>query len=530
MPIRYSDTSGGGIPFGNNSSRPASPGIGKLYSNGEAQRLELYTVTGWQNIVSETPGVVSILGNYLESNASNSIEITGTNFVTGAIASAIGTNGVEVQANSTTVNSIVSISAVFSGLLTAHEPYDIKVTNTSNLFGILPDALYVNQSPVWQTPSGSLGTFDEVVSISVSATALDADSSVTYEIAQGSSLPTGLTLNQSSGLISGTLPTVNTDTTYSFTINATDGFNVIPRTFGLTSLRTLTLEYLLVAGGGAGGDFFTGSGYNAAGGGGGAGGYIYSAPTTLKASSFSFPITVGSAGVSTATSNTSGGFASNGGNTIFNGLTAVGGGRGAAGNSSVGPNVYTAGNGGSGGGGSRPDGGAQFAVAGTGTSNQGFSGGACNSSNNDGDGGGGGGATSAGTNGGVGSQGGAGYTSSITGTSVVYAAGGGGGDGLVGSWVGTGGSGVGGNGGVKQNNSPGGNASSFGCGGGGAGSSFSDTSAFSKGGNGSGGVVILAYPDTEPELTIPGTLTYDQPTRAGYRVYRFTAGSGTVTL
>jgi hypothetical protein len=25
-------------------------------------------------------------------------------------------------------------------------------------------------------------------------------------------------------------------------------------------------------------------------------------------------------------------------------------------------------------------------------------------------------------------------------------------------------------------------------------------------------------------------LTYDQPTRSGYRVYRFTAGSGTVTF
>lgn len=528
MPIRYSN-SGGGIPFGDNSLRPASPGIGKLYSNGEAQRLELYTSTGWQNIVSETPGVVSILGQYLESNTSNQIEITGTNFVTGAIASAIGTNGVEVQAGSTTVNSIVSVSAVFSGLSSAYEPYDIKVTNTSNLFGILPDALYINQSPIWQTPSGSLGTFDEEVSISLSATALDADSTVTYQLADGSSLPSGVSLNQTTGQITGTLPKVNTDTTYSFTVNATDGANIIPRTFSITSIRVLTIEYLVVAGGGAGGDFFTGSGYNAAGGGGGAGGYIHST-STLKASSFSFPISVGAAGVSTATSNSSGGFASNGGNSSFNGLTAIGGGRGAAGNSSVSANVYTASSGGSGGGGSRPDGGPQFASGALGTSGQGFAGGNCNTSGNDGDGGGGGGATSAGTNGGVGSQGGAGYTSSITGTSVIYAAGGGGGDGLVGSWVGSGGSGVGGNGGVKQNYSPGGNASSFGSGGGGAGSSFSDTSQFSKGGNGSGGVVILAYPDTEPALVIPGTLTYDQPTRSGYRVYRFTSGSGTVTL
>ena len=51
------------------------------------------------------------------------------------------------------------------------------------------------------------------------------------------------------------------------------------------------------------------------------------------------------------------------------------------------------------------------------------------------------------------------------------------------------------------------------------------------GGNGGSGVVVLAYPDTLPALTtIPGTLTYDQPTRAGYRVYRFTSGTGNITF
>ena len=176
MAIKKSDSSG--IPFGNNAGRPA-PAIGRLYSNGEEKRLELYTSSGWQNIVSETPGVVSVSGSYLESVGSATLEITGTNFTTGAIASVIGTNGVEVNANSTTVNSIVSVTAVFSGLSNANEPYDLKITNTSNLFGLLPDALYVNANPVWQTASGSLGTFAEQVAMSVSATATD-DSTITY--------------------------------------------------------------------------------------------------------------------------------------------------------------------------------------------------------------------------------------------------------------------------------------------------------------------------------------------------------------
>jgi len=228
-----------GIPFGNTAGRPTSPAVGQPYFNGEQQRLELYASTGWQNIVSETPGVVSISGNYLESTGSATITITGTNFTTGAIASAIGTNGVEVNASSTIVNSIVSVTAVFSGLSNANEPYDIKVTNTSNLFGLLPDALYINASPVWQTASGSLGTFNEQVSISLSATATDSDSTISYALASGSTLPTGITLNSATGLISGTLPNISTTTTYTFTINASDGLNTIPRSFSFISTADL---------------------------------------------------------------------------------------------------------------------------------------------------------------------------------------------------------------------------------------------------------------------------------------------------
>jgi hypothetical protein len=43
-------------------------------------------------------------------------------------------------------------------------------------------------------------------------------------------------------------------------------------------------------------------------------------------------------------------------------------------------------------------------------------------------------------------------------------------------------------------------------------------------------VVVIAYADTFSPLTnIDGGLTYTEPTRSGYRVYRFTAGSGNVS-
>jgi hypothetical protein len=53
---------------------------------------------------------------------------------------------------------------------------------------------------------------------------------------------------------------------------------------------------------------------------------------------------------------------------------------------------------------------------------------------------------------------------------------------------------------------------------------------FYSGGAGGDGVVIIAYPDTfSAPTSISGGLTYTEPTRTGYRVYRFTAGTGTIT-
>jgi hypothetical protein len=64
-----------------------------------------------------------------------------------------------------------------------------------------------------------------------------------------------------------------------------------------------------------------------------------------------------------------------------------------------------------------------------------------------------------------------------------------------------------------------------GGGGGGGGSGFDAAGA------GGSGIVVIAYPDTFPvPASISGGLTYNQPTRTGYRVYRFTAGTGTITF
>ncbi|MEI6834805.1 MAG: fibronectin type III domain-containing protein, partial [bacterium] len=201
-------------------------------------------------------------------------------------------------------------------------------------------------------------------------------------------------------------------------------------------------------------------------------------------------------------------------NSVVSSFTASGGGYGGNNNE---PN---GGNGGSGGGQGR-DG---CGTAGTGTVGQGNNGGdtGCGGWNA---GGGGGGAGEAGYYGGndyngvsgTASKGGDGVASSITGTLTYYAGGGGGGH--NGGNTAQDGLGGGGNGtdSIGQN----GQANTGGGGGGGRNGA---------GGTGGSGVVVLAYPNTYPDLAVSSLLTYTQPTRAGYKVYKFTSGSGAIAF
>lgn len=506
MAIKKSGISG--IPFGNTAGRPTAAS-GQPYFNGELGRLELYTSTGWQNIVQETPGVASASGTYNESTG-GTFTISGTNFVTGGLVYAVGTNGTEYSATTSTTNSIVQMTALFTDLSPAYEPYDIKVLNPSNLFGLLPDAFYINDSPVWSTTAGSLGTYTGS-SIQLAATD-DESNTITYSVTSGS-LPTGLSLS-SSGLISGT-STAN-PATYTFTVSASDGSNTaVTRSFSIvipiavtggsiaisgdyrvhtftssgvfaTNLSSLNVDYLVVAGGGGGGTTY--------GGGGGAGGLRSTVTATGRGGTLESQLTLssnnnhtvtvgggGATGLAGYNPTNSPGF--NGNNSVFSTITALGGGGGGGGGGS-------SKNGGSGGGGM------DSVTPGSGTTGQGFNGGGSASSGNYGAGGGGG----AGSNGvsgntGAGGNGGSGVAVAISGSSVTYAGGGGGGT-YTGGTSGSGGSGGGGNAGASGVTTAGsGFSGTANTGGGGGGSSALQAGSqyLGVGGTGGSGIVIVRY-------------------------------------
>ena len=290
-----------------------------------------------------------------------------------------------------------------------------------------------------------------------------------------------------------------TDSSLTRTAFRTVVVSVVP-TIIVTRPKLTTVQVLVVAGGGGGG-----GGYQ--GGGAGGGGLIYNSSYSVTTGAF-ITVTVGNGGLGIK----SGIYPTNGGNSVFGSLTAIGGGLGANEIQSMamtpnnGPTI-----GGSGGAGSH---GVILAGA-AGTSLQGYAGGNGWSATSQYLGGGGGGAGSVGANATAtaGGAGGSGLSNSITGSPIYYAGGGGGSSRAnVSGPSGLGGSGGGGN---ANGIGAGSNGQANTGGGGGAGGFATGTG---PGGDGGSGIVIVRYSGTQ-KAADGGTVT----SSGGYVIHTFGA-------
>jgi hypothetical protein len=136
-----------------------------------------------------------------------------------------GTTG-QVNQN-TTYNFTVQVNDGVSGL--SSRAFSITVNNN------------INEPPVWSTAAGSLGILNEQTDFSygLSATDPDVGDTITYNISSGT-LPIGLSLNTSTGVISGNTGVATGNVTYNFIISAHDGNNpVVYRSFSLTVLNNI---------------------------------------------------------------------------------------------------------------------------------------------------------------------------------------------------------------------------------------------------------------------------------------------------
>jgi len=181
---------------------------------------------------SVTPSVIT--------NAQTAVVIAGTNFISIPFVDAINAStGAIITADSVSFSSSVAVTATFT--LPVDGTYYIRIENNDGLSVRSGSAaLTVSDVPAWVTGAGSLGSFGGGSSIgTISLTATDSTSMAL----QSGSLPGGITLNSSAGTstLTGTESGATTDTTYSFTIRATDAQ-------GQTADRAFTLTFTFGAG------------------------------------------------------------------------------------------------------------------------------------------------------------------------------------------------------------------------------------------------------------------------------------------
>ena len=355
---------GVGVSTMTTSERNALSGVkeGQIIFNTTINLAEYYDGSAWKPIDSP-PTISSVSPTSWASNGSTVVTFTvsGSNFQSGSTIKFVGNDGTEyTSVNGNRVSSSTFTLQNMTSMGVANEPYDIVISNPSGLTATLEDAVDAGSAPTFATAANTIvktayiGASAPFSETTVAATDPDG-SSVTHTIS-GGSLPTGLSLS-SAGVITGTIG--GSPQTYTFTVSASDGFNVTTRSFRFTTeidpyisatggtVLTVgdykthvftssgsfvvshagspsgsnSVEYLVVAGGGSGasGDV---------GGGGGAGGVRenYPAPSTggLPVSITTYPITVGG-GAGGVSNNNRG---NNGSNSVFSSITSAGGGGG----------------------------------------------------------------------------------------------------------------------------------------------------------------------------------------------------------
>ena len=171
--------------------------------------------------VGETKPTITGVSPTVIENTQTTITITGTNFVRMPVVTAINNStGARIVADEVSFSSATSITAKFT----------ISVDGTYLLYLENPDGnavqvatgsaqvITVSDAPAWTTSAGSLGSNAAGSSVSYTVAATGATS---FAKTSGT-FPGGVSLDTSTGVISGTESGATAETTYSFTITATD--------------------------------------------------------------------------------------------------------------------------------------------------------------------------------------------------------------------------------------------------------------------------------------------------------------------
>ena len=219
---------------------PASDG-----SDGQVTTTDGSGVLSFSTVSSggTAPTISSISPSVALPSTSTAITISGTGFVSVPVVNAINSStGAIITPTAVTFTNATTIVATFNESTQAS--YYIRVENNDGLAVRSSSALLsISAAPSWSTSAGSLGNVGagstiSGISVSGSSDSTVADSETTSVLTSNSDTPgttMNLTLNSSTGAITGTAPTPTATTTYNFTLRLTDAESqTADRAFSLT--------------------------------------------------------------------------------------------------------------------------------------------------------------------------------------------------------------------------------------------------------------------------------------------------------
>ena len=250
----HSDQTGAlDIPAGTTAQRPSSPSAGYIRMNTTLSKMEMYNGSAWVGVGGSELRVYAVTPQ-TAAVAGTTLTIVGEGFVSGAtvhfVSAATGTSTV---AASVSFVSATKLTVTTPTLAVAGEPWSIKVTNPDGTIAAMESILDAGGTPTWSTAAGQVGaTTMQTAAFSTTVAASDPDGTAIVYSESGTDVLTGsgsgklgFAINSSTGAITGTMPSLSSDTTFNFTLGASDGTNLTTRNFNIVGQSaTPTVNYI----------------------------------------------------------------------------------------------------------------------------------------------------------------------------------------------------------------------------------------------------------------------------------------------
>ena len=236
------------VTGGTTAQRPTYAPPGTIRYNSTIGFMEAYTVSGW-GALAPPPSIVSISPTSLlvADTATQVFTVSGGSFDSGLAINLVGADGTNYEVVDRTFVNAATTTFKMGDLSSAtaqvaNRPYTVKITGGSGIATISFQTIMFSGIS-WTSPAAG-ATLTFLTDTSVSHTLVGTDSvggtsGRTFAVAPGSNpLPTPLSLNPNSGVISGTIGAANSGTNVTFRVVDVSGV-FVERTFNIVGGVTL---------------------------------------------------------------------------------------------------------------------------------------------------------------------------------------------------------------------------------------------------------------------------------------------------